>query len=711
MDNFIIKFLKELNSADSSKTIVLAVVLGLIAGFLPTVNFFTILVFFIVLILRIPIGLFIASFSAFKIIGFFLDPIFNKVGFSLLTTDILKSIWTFLYNIPFFRWSGFNNTVVMGSLVLGIVFGIILYFVLIKLIYIYRKVVFERLKKIKIFAWLVPQEKKGIIRISGIIALISIITIIFLFFVFLLDPIIKYSLEFSLSKIIHKKVVIENVDSNIKNLSLYIKNMQVGDVLFSKIYTKLDWDKIVWRKYKIDDLEILGETNKNIYSLIHLNKSTQTTKNNSFNLNIKLPSPESFLAKQELKSLKALEKLQKDYVKVQNNLKNINIDKYKQEIQTIKKELNSLEKTKIKNPQDFQDLLADIKKIKSQTNNLIKNVKNDKNIIINDKKLINNDLKNLKLALREDKENIKTKYEMLKNKEYLKFTESILKPQISKYVKLASNIYEKIKPYLSSNKPKEKEYIRAKGVYIKFEDKVKYPDFVLVKSEANLKTSIANWNIKAKNISDNQTLLAKRGDILFKGKSKFFNVGGDISYLDDIKFNIYGNKIKIENLDLNILKIKSIADVKIKGMLKGDNLNLNILIYFNNPNFITNNKLLKELNGNVKHFKIIANLKGKINNPKININSDLDKYISKVIENKLNKLIQKQINKTTDMLNKKINASLKSINLDGLNLKIKDLNSIEDIKGVINKQIKDIIKSKKDSLIKDKIEDKLRSLF
>ena len=705
--SFFIKFLKELNSADSSKSIVLAIILGLIAGFLPTINFFTILIFFIVLILRIPIGLFITSFGIFKIVGFFLDPVFNKIGLYLLTTNILNPFWIFLYNIPFFRWSGFNNTIVMGSLILGIVFGIILYIVLNKFIIVYRKVVFEKLRKNRFLAWLVPEEKKGIIRISGILVLISLIVLISLFFMFFLDPIIKYSLEFSLSKVLHKKVIIESVNASLKNLSVDIKNMQIGDILFDKVYTKLDWNKIVWRKYKIDDLEILAETNKNIYSLIKSSTSNKSAraKNNSFNLNITLPSPKSFLAKQDLESLKAIKKLKKDYVKVKEDLKNMDINKYKNEVNLIKKELSSLKKSKIKTPEDFENLLTKIEKIKSQTNNLIKKVKNDKNILINDKKIISNDLKNLKIALNKDKKNIALKYEMIKNKEYLQFTESILKPQISQYIRLVSNIYEKIKPYFAKKK-EEKKYIRAKGIYIKFEDKTKYPDFVLVKSEAKLKTSIAKWNIKAKNISDNQILLAKRGDISFTGKSKFFDVGGDINYLNDVRFNIYGNKVEIKKLDLNIVKIKSLSNIKIKGFIKNNNINSIIFIYFINPKFTTNNEFLKELNG-ITHFKIIIDIKGKIENPKITINSDLDKYISKIIKNKVDELIKKQTNQAMKILNKKINTSLKGISLNELDLKIRDLNSIKNIKNLINDNIKNIIKSKKESLIRNKI----RSLF
>ena len=65
MGDFIFKFLKELNSAESSKSIVFAVILGLMAGLLPGFNFFTFLIFTVVLIFRIPVGLFIASYIFF----------------------------------------------------------------------------------------------------------------------------------------------------------------------------------------------------------------------------------------------------------------------------------------------------------------------------------------------------------------------------------------------------------------------------------------------------------------------------------------------------------------------------------------------------------------------------------------------------------------------------------------------------------------------
>lgn len=698
MGNFIFRFLKELNSSTSTKMMVLAVVLGLLAGFLPGFNLFTFLIFIIVFIFRIPIGLFLASFSVFGVVGYFLDPLFNKIGYSVLTFSFFKPLWTFFYNVPFFRWSGFNNTIVIGSLISGIVLGVIFYFVLNKIAFLYRKIVFEKLEKIKFLSWLVPNEKKGIIRFSGLFFLLGVGAVISLFFMFLLDPIIKYSLEFVLSKTLHKKVAIESVDTSIKNLSIDIKNMQIDNVLFKKVYTKLDWDKLIWRKYKIDDLKFMAQTNKNIYDII---KSNQKNKKRATNLisslHIKLPNPKEFLAKENLKSIAAIKKLQKDYQKVRKDLNNLKTDKYKKDFDNLKKKLDSFKNIKINSPADLQNLIADINSIKKEANLLIKSIKNERNLLIKDKNLIINDLKNVKLALKEDEKNIKSKYEMLKNKEYMKFAESFLKPQIAKYVSMASKIYGKIKPYLRKQS-KKPEYIRHKGIYIKFKDKIKYPDFVLVAADGEVKTPIAKWNLTLRNLSDNQLLLSKEAFGMIKGKSRYFDVGADISYLKNIKFKAYGNRIKLKNININFAMFNALLNMKASGVIYNKNINAKILAYFENVKLQNLQKEIKKILGNslfkIRNFNVVVSLKGNITSPTIKIYSNLDKIFAKIINRKINELINKQIIKTQNLLNAQIQNSLKKIDLNVIDTKLNVLNELGNNKNLIDEKAMDIIKSK-----------------
>ena len=51
----------------------------------------------------------------------FLDPVSDAVGGWLLGLPALQSMWTQLYNMPVVPWTSFNNSVVLGSFVLGLI--------------------------------------------------------------------------------------------------------------------------------------------------------------------------------------------------------------------------------------------------------------------------------------------------------------------------------------------------------------------------------------------------------------------------------------------------------------------------------------------------------------------------------------------------------------------------------------------------------------
>jgi len=174
--SFIIKFLKSLNSAESSKAMSLALVLGIISGFLPSFNIVNIIILLVVFSFRIPIGLYFASSTVFAIIGYFLDPIFHYTGLYLLQSSVLNSFWSSLYNTPFLRWSGFNNTIILGSFGWGVVLAPIFYIILNRLSDKYREIVFPKLQKSKLTSWIVPNEikKQGIFRLSGLIGFVVI---------------------------------------------------------------------------------------------------------------------------------------------------------------------------------------------------------------------------------------------------------------------------------------------------------------------------------------------------------------------------------------------------------------------------------------------------------------------------------------------------------------------------------------------------------
>lgn len=95
--------------------------LGAVLGLVP--NFFLkILIFIVIMLFRVNLSSAFIGIALFSIIGFFIDPLLDKVGYLVLVdVSVLKSFYTWLYNLPIVPFTKFNNTVVMGSFIVGLI--------------------------------------------------------------------------------------------------------------------------------------------------------------------------------------------------------------------------------------------------------------------------------------------------------------------------------------------------------------------------------------------------------------------------------------------------------------------------------------------------------------------------------------------------------------------------------------------------------------
>ncbi len=718
MLDFLTSFFKELNSASNKKMISLAIVLGLISGFLPAFTFLNYIIFFLVFVLRIPLGLYFASFTLFKLFSYLLDPLFNKIGYLVLTFKSLEPLFTYLYNLPFLRWSGFNNTLVIGSLIVGIIIGIVLYFILEHFIDTYRQKVFPKLKKIKFLRWIVPEEeKKGIFRLSGIVVIFVLISAFSLTVILFLDPFVKFILQNALSKTLHKKVYIKEVNTKLFDPSVEIKEMHIDSFLVNRAYLKLNPYYLLWKKFDIEKLIIDSKTNESILDII--NASEKKSENKTFKLpSIKLPKlvkAEDILRKKRLKSEIAIKKLQKDYKEFESFYKSIDVNAYKKEVLKIKKEIEDLQHTKINSLKDLEDLKLKVENIKKEIKKIKSSSDNDIKKLLSYKKLLLNDIKNVKTALNEDKKDIYLQFEMIKNREFIKFSEIYLKPEVSKYVKLALNLYEKIKPYLpQKNEEKEIEKIEKsrKGIYIKFEDKIHYPDFVLELSDIKLKTSIAVYKMILKNISDNQILLNRYAFFKLKGVSEFYNLFLEAKYLRFCEFKGYAKNIRLKKIKFDKLEIlHPLINSEFKGVYNKE-LNLFSRVWFNNVKITLNqnddvSRIINKILNKVTKFKVDIKVLGDIKKPKVEVNSDLDKIISAELNKFYKQELLKQRERAVSILNKRINKELQKYNLNNIDKKInslKDLNTF--LKSLENRAV-ETVKQKAQERVK-KVKDKLK---
>lgn len=355
----------------------------------------------------------------------------------------------------------------------------------------------------------------------------------------------------------------------------------------------------------------------------------------------------------------------------------------------------------------MQDVLNQFKQLKKEIENIKTEINNQKNQLLNYKKVLLADIKSVKEGIKIDENNIKSKYFMLKNGEYIRFLQAVLKPQISKYLVLADNVYKKIKPYLPKNEQKSKRpVIPRKGILIRYTDKIHYPDFVLEKGIASLKTSVAEYKINASNLSDNQHLLKKPAIIIVKADGKFYQAFLKVGYYDFVKFSGYANNIKLKKLKLNKLQlINPVINANFEGMFK-NNINALIKAKIKTSKIIMlgNDKTQKIINSVLKSihaFDLYIQIKGNLKRPEIFIKSDLDKLITKALKNTLSQKYKKELVKVQSMLNQKINTQLRQYDISAVDIDLTKLNdrqkTLDSLKKAVERELR---KKAKSSIIK-----------
>lgn len=115
------KLLKALNSDSAPGQVALAFALAVITGLTPLFSLHNILILLIACILRINFGAFILGTLFFSGLAYLIDPTAVSIGESILTNTSYQAFWTDLYQSDFWRATRFNNTLVLGSLVVALI--------------------------------------------------------------------------------------------------------------------------------------------------------------------------------------------------------------------------------------------------------------------------------------------------------------------------------------------------------------------------------------------------------------------------------------------------------------------------------------------------------------------------------------------------------------------------------------------------------------
>jgi uncharacterized protein (TIGR03546 family) len=109
---------KTLHSDGTPTQIAAGVALGAALGLTPIANVHNVVIFILLAVLNVSFGAGLFAWAAFVPIGFMLDPLFDRLGRSLLMeTPAAQPLWTAWDNTPGLALTNFSNTVVLGSVV------------------------------------------------------------------------------------------------------------------------------------------------------------------------------------------------------------------------------------------------------------------------------------------------------------------------------------------------------------------------------------------------------------------------------------------------------------------------------------------------------------------------------------------------------------------------------------------------------------------
>ncbi len=144
------KIIKLLHSEVKPWQLATGLCFGMVMGITPLVNLHNLFILFLCLVIAVNFGAVTLGLALFSIVGFIIDPLADKIGLSLLNDPALRDFWTRLYNTPTLTWTHFNNSIVLGSLVIALALFVPLWAATWFFVRFYRERIMAGMEKLKI---------------------------------------------------------------------------------------------------------------------------------------------------------------------------------------------------------------------------------------------------------------------------------------------------------------------------------------------------------------------------------------------------------------------------------------------------------------------------------------------------------------------------------------------------------------------------------
>jgi len=115
------KIFKALRSNESPGQLAWGFVLGMIIGVTPYFTLHDGIIILLIIVLKVNISMAIVAWLISLMFAYLLDPLFHSLGYWLLVeVEALRPVWVYCSEKAVLAFAHFNNTVVLGSLVISL---------------------------------------------------------------------------------------------------------------------------------------------------------------------------------------------------------------------------------------------------------------------------------------------------------------------------------------------------------------------------------------------------------------------------------------------------------------------------------------------------------------------------------------------------------------------------------------------------------------
>jgi uncharacterized protein (TIGR03546 family) len=113
------KIVRALVSSNAPGQLAAGFAVGMVIGLVPKGNLIALSLCVLLFSMRCNKGLGFLAAIAFSFAAPWTEPFAHRLGLFVLSVKPLQATYASVYNLPFGPWLGFNNTVVIGSLLMG----------------------------------------------------------------------------------------------------------------------------------------------------------------------------------------------------------------------------------------------------------------------------------------------------------------------------------------------------------------------------------------------------------------------------------------------------------------------------------------------------------------------------------------------------------------------------------------------------------------